>query len=62
RGWADYGARHPALRRVLVFALVLTTIFVLLGGIGFSGALPAKYDPTPYAKSKIDEVMGKTGA
>ncbi|KAK5738595.1 hypothetical protein LTR17_005931 [Elasticomyces elasticus] len=62
RNWADYGVRHPALRRVLVFGLVMATIFILLGGISFSGALPAGYDPTPYAKGKIDEVLGKTGS
>ncbi|KAK0859572.1 hypothetical protein LTS02_009095 [Friedmanniomyces endolithicus] len=62
RSWADYGVRHPALRRVLVIGMVLMTVFVLLGGITFSGALPPGYDPTPYAKGKIDEVLGKTGS
>jgi len=61
RAWADYGVRHPALRRVLVFGVVLTTLFMLLTGITASGALPAQYDPTPYAKDKINEVLGSSG-
>lgn len=62
RAWADYGVRHPALRRVIIFGLVIATLFILLGGVSVSGALPAQYDPTPYAKNKIDEVLGKPGA
>lgn len=58
RAWADYGVRHPALRKLLVFGIVLFTIFVLLGGISFSGALPSQYDPTPYARTKLGEVLG----
>lgn len=62
RAWADYGVRHPALRKLIVFGLVIFTLFLLLGGISFSGALPAQYDPTPYAKDKLGGVLGgKTG-
>ncbi|KAK3669380.1 hypothetical protein LTR78_010725 [Recurvomyces mirabilis] len=61
RAWADYGVRHPALRRVLVFGLVCATVFVLLGGISVSGVVPGTYDPTKFAKSKWDEISGKTG-
>lgn len=64
RAWADYGVRHPALRKMIVFGLVIVTLFVLLTGISASGALPAQYDPTPYAKERLGDVWsgGKTGA
>ncbi|KAF2857948.1 TPT-domain-containing protein [Piedraia hortae CBS 480.64] len=59
RQWAEYGVRHPAMRRVIVFGLVLTTLFVLLGGISASGAIPDQYDPTRgYAKDKFHAVLG----
>ncbi|KAH9828016.1 putative sugar phosphate/phosphate translocator, partial [Teratosphaeria destructans] len=59
RAWADYGVRHPALRRVIVLGLVLTTIFVLLGGIAGSGLVPAGYDPTRgYVQNKVDGLLG----
>lgn len=61
RAWADYGVRHPALRRVIVFGLVIFTLFMLLGGITASGALPAQYDPTQNAKDKINEIIGGSG-
>ena len=55
RAWADYGVRHPAMRRVIVFGLVIVTLFMLVGGIGASGV---GYDVVGYGK----EVLGKTGA
>lgn len=62
RAWADYGVRHPAARKMIVFGLVLFTLFLLLGGLGSSGALPTQYDPSQYAKNKFQEITGKTGA
>ncbi|KAK6612020.1 DUF250 domain membrane protein [Botrytis cinerea] len=32
RQWADLGSRRPVLRKVIVFGLIITTIFTLLGG------------------------------
>lgn len=58
RAWADYGVRHPALRRVIVFALVIVTVFVLLGGISASGVVPNEYDPTDYVNEKLGGVLG----
>ena len=46
REWADYGVRHPALRKVAVLGLALFVIFLLLGGVQQSGYLPPQYDPT----------------
>jgi hypothetical protein len=31
--WAEFGAQRPALRKIVVFGMVLTTIFLLLGGL-----------------------------
>lgn len=33
RMWAEYGARHPALRKIIAFAVVLLLIFLVLGGL-----------------------------
>ena len=41
RRWAEFGSRRPVLRKITVVALVLVTIFVLLGG--FAPAYP-EYD------------------
>ena len=62
RSWADFTMRHPALRRVLMWGLVITILFILLGGISFSGVLPSQYDPSTTMRGKIDEVIGKTGS
>ena len=52
RQWADFGNRQPVLRRVSIIALVLLTVFVMLGGLAPASGI----DPTDYlneAKSKI---------
>lgn len=33
RSWAEYGVQHPAMRKMLVFGLMLLTVFILLGGL-----------------------------
>lgn len=33
RTWAEYGAKRPAQRKIVVFALVIITIFLVLGGL-----------------------------
>ena len=52
RQWADFGNRQPVLRRLAIIALVLLTLFVLVGGIAPAGGI----DPKDYiqdARSKI---------
>jgi hypothetical protein len=51
RQWADFGNRRPVLRRIAIIALVLMTVFVVLGGLAPS------YDPTGY----LDEAKNKMG-
>ncbi|KAL1311544.1 hypothetical protein AAFC00_001664 [Neodothiora populina] len=56
RAWADYGVRHPALRKLIIFGAVLFTIFLILGS--FSSQIPAAYNPTQYAQNGISKITG----
>lgn len=58
--WADYGARHPALRKVIVFGLILVTLFLLLGGISTSGYVPPQYNPGKLAAAQYSAWSGRT--
>lgn len=62
RGWADYGVRHPALRKLIVFGLVLVTLILLLGGVSSSGVVPPAYDPSRLAQDKWGKWAGTTGS
>ena len=33
RQWAEYRATHPAMSKVIIFAIVVGVLFVLLGGL-----------------------------
>lgn len=50
RAWAEYGAKHPAVRKVIVFGSVLVFLFLVLGGL----APKVGYDST-YLTSVIKE-------
>ena len=50
RAWAEYGANHPALRKVIVFGAVLIFLVLVLGGL----APTVGYDST-YLTSVIKE-------
>lgn len=54
RAWADYGVRHPAMRKLIVFGLVLLLIFVVLGGL--APRIAPEYDQI--AKDKIGSKLG----
>ncbi|KAL8968828.1 MAG: hypothetical protein Q9183_002291 [Haloplaca sp. 2 TL-2023] len=43
RGWADYGARHPAMRKVIVFLVMLGVAFVVLVGLAPSVGYDSQY-------------------
>ncbi|OJD30519.1 uncharacterized protein BKCO1_5900028 [Diplodia corticola] len=55
RAWAEYGSRHPALRKLIVFGLVIFIVFVLLGG------LAPRFAPeyNQYAKDKVTGLLGE---
>ncbi|KAG9667790.1 DUF250 domain membrane protein, partial [Aureobasidium melanogenum] len=57
RAWADYGVRHPALRKLIVFGGVLLVLFLLLGS--FSSSLPV--DPKQYVGNKYTGFFGNGG-
>lgn len=50
RAWAEYGAKHPALRKLIVFGSIVVLLFILLGGL----APTVGYDST-YLTSVIKE-------
>ena len=49
--WAEFGANRPAARKLLVFGILLLTMFVLLGG------LAPRY--APEQTSKITSGLGQ---
>ena len=59
RSWADYGVRHPAMRKIIVLGLILLTVFVLLGGL--APTLAPDYDPRKLAEAGYKSVLGKEG-
>jgi hypothetical protein len=53
RSWAEFGSTRPALRKIIVFGLVLFTMFVLLGGLAPIFA-PDAYEAS---KSKVADLL-----
>jgi len=51
RAWAEYGSRHPALRKMIGFGVVLLVLFLLLGG------LAPRYAPD-YDPKNIGKIIG----
>ena len=43
RAWAEYGANHPATRKMIVFGGVALTLFVFLGGLAPTVGYDSKY-------------------
>jgi hypothetical protein len=33
QAWADYGVRHPAIRRLIIFGTLLVIFLLMLGGV-----------------------------
>lgn len=52
RTWAEFGANRPAMRKVVILGLVVTTVFILLGGLAPS------YDPKDYINAAKNAVSG----
>lgn len=51
RQWAEYGAKHPALRKVIVFGSILLTVFIILGGLGHNAG---------YSADSVKGLLGQT--
>ncbi|KIW09783.1 hypothetical protein PV08_11883 [Exophiala spinifera] len=54
RSWSEFGVQRPALRKALVFGLVLITLFILLGGLAPTYAP----DQTKNLKDMLSSGMG----
>lgn len=59
RSWADYGNRHPAMRKLIVFGAVMLFVFILLGGLAPHYA--PDYDPSKYAQDGLHKLLGGDG-
>lgn len=57
RGWADYGVRHPILRKVTVGLVVLFTLLMLLTAVSSTGVVPESMDPVKW----VTPLLGKLG-
>ena len=53
RQWAEYGAKHPALRKVIVFGIILLVVTALLGGIAPGAG---------YNKEWLQSLVGQSSA
>ena len=53
RQWAEYGAKRPAMRKVIVFGIILIVVSALLGGIAPSAGYDREY---------VKSLVGQTGA
>lgn len=54
RSWAEYGAKHPAMKKLIIFCVIATILFIILGGL-------APYLPAEYRESamQIGSSLGK---
>lgn len=58
QSWADYGVRHPIMRKLIVIGLAVLGMFVILGGL--APQLPPEY--TEQAKSKVSGLFSDKGS
>ena len=55
RRWAEFGANKPVARKLFIFGIFITTLFILIGGLGSNYA--ADYvDPQSYIKAAKNAV------
>lgn len=61
RSWAEYGVKHPAMRKMIIFGAVLLTIFILLGGLAPTYAADTVQESVDKLRSLLGgAVAGKT--
>src|SRR6266536_1599061 len=63
RSWQEFGVQRPALRKLVIFGLVVITLMILMGGLGntvVTGPEPAKGATSTVGKVK--EWVGGTGS
>jgi len=57
--WADYGQRHPIMRKLIVLGSIFLTLFLLLGGLAPTYA--PQYDPAAYLGGGKFSTAGTVG-
>lgn len=57
RVWAEYGVRHPVVRKLIVFGCVLLGMFVLVASL--APRISPEYDPTAYAHKSLEGLLGE---
>lgn len=57
RQWAEYGQTHPAMRKVIIFSVVIFALFLVLGGM--APFLPEQYSGA--VKKQADSILGSVG-
>jgi hypothetical protein len=58
RSWADYGVRHPAMRKIIIIGCAFLGIVMLMGGL--APQVPAEYKEA--ARTKMNGLLGEKGA
>lgn len=53
RSWSEFGVNRPVTRKLIVFGLVITTILILLGGLGPTYA--------PEQAQRVQDFMSNAG-
>lgn len=64
RSWSEFGNRSPALKRLLVFGLIIFIVFIGLGGFGYQQGYGADMKPENLAdrlKEQVKEQMSRFG-
>lgn len=58
RSWADYGVRHPAMRKVIIIGSCVLVMLLVMGGL--APQVPAEYRDA--ATKKVSGLLGEKGA
>jgi len=61
RHWAEFGAKRPALRKIIIFGSAVLFIFVLLGGLAPTYAPETTKYITDAANNAANKVGNKVG-
>jgi len=57
RSWADYGVRHPAMRKLIIIGCAFLVVLMVMGGL--APQVPAEYKEA--ARSKMSGLLGEKG-
>lgn len=67
--WAEFGGKHPALRKITIFGAILVILFLVFGGLSpfipgevTTAALQRWDDTQDYVKAKLSQQAGGKGS